>query len=186
MLKSSELLEVTNEQDEVIGFEPRSVIHALGLLHREIHIWFVTPRGEIIFQHRAKTKDTYPDKLDATVGGHVEPGMSYVETAIKECEEETGLKLSPEQLIPLVKLRKKTVDKATGAINNTFRFQYAFVFKGNVGDLKVELGKVEGFETWAIDHLLKLTDGQKSIFIPMIFDEDTLILFDKMKMLVKK
>ena len=69
MTKSVEMLEVVNEQDIVIGLESRSMIHQKGLLHREIHIWFITPEGEIIFQHRAKTKDTYPDKLDATVGG---------------------------------------------------------------------------------------------------------------------
>ena len=69
-----ELLEIINEHDEVIGLETRGKIHQDGLLHREIHVWFITPNGEIIFQHRAKDKDTYPDKLDATVGGHVEPG----------------------------------------------------------------------------------------------------------------
>ena len=61
------MLEVINENDNVVGFETRAKIHQDGLLHREIYIWFFTPNGEIIFQHRAKDKDTYPDKLDATV-----------------------------------------------------------------------------------------------------------------------
>lgn len=87
-----EMLEVVDENDNVIGFETRAKIHREGLLHREIHVWFLTPEGEIVFQHRAKDKDTYPDKLDATVGGHVESNMSYEDTAIKECKEETGNK----------------------------------------------------------------------------------------------
>ena len=86
-----EMLEVIEENDNVVGLETRVKIHQDGLLHREIHIWFLTPKAEIIFQHRAKDKDTYPDKLDATVGGHVEPKMSYEETAVKECKEETGI-----------------------------------------------------------------------------------------------
>ena len=88
MSNLSEMLEVIDENDNTVGLETRAKIHQDGLLHREIHVWFVTPQGEIIFQHRAKDKDTYPDKLDATVGGHVEPKMSYEETAIKECKEE--------------------------------------------------------------------------------------------------
>lgn len=98
-----EMLEVINENDNIIGLETRSKIHQDGLLHREIHIWFLTPKSEIIFQHRAKDKDTHPDKLDATVGGHVEPKMSYEETAIKECKEETGIDIDLNKLVFLKK-----------------------------------------------------------------------------------
>ena len=63
-----ELLEIVSKDNIVIGLETRKVIHEKGLLHREIHVWFITPDRKIIFQHRAKDKDTYPDKLDATIG----------------------------------------------------------------------------------------------------------------------
>ena len=96
MSNQLEMLEVVDENDNVIGLETRGKIHQNGLLHREIHIWFLTPKSEIIFQHRSKNKDTYPNKLDATVGGHVNPNMSYKETAIKECREETGLDIDPD------------------------------------------------------------------------------------------
>src|ERR1035437_3863166 len=92
------LLDIINENDVVIGQDTRENVHKKGLLHREIHVWFITPDGQMIFQHRAKDKDTYPDLLDATVGGHVEPGATYEETAIKEMEEETGLKAEKEDL----------------------------------------------------------------------------------------
>src|SRR3989339_1577568 len=104
-------LEIINENDEVIGLETRTKVHQDGLLHREIHIWFLTPKGEIVFQHRAKDKDTYPDKLDATVGGHVDPTMSYEDTVIKECKEETGIDIDLSKLVFLRKMRKRSVDK---------------------------------------------------------------------------
>src|SRR5665648_133311 len=56
-----EMLEVVNENDVVIDLKSRKEVHQKGLSHREIHIWFMTPAREIIFQHRAKDKDTYPD-----------------------------------------------------------------------------------------------------------------------------
>jgi isopentenyldiphosphate isomerase len=176
-----ELLEVINENDEVIGLETRGKIHQDGLLHREIHVWFITPAGEIIFQHRSKNKDTYPDKLDATVGGHVEPGMSYEETAEKECLEETGLNIDQKNLFFLRKMYKKSFDQVTGKTNNTIRSQYAYLYSGPISDLKVEAGAGVGFEAWKIDDLPNLPENDKNKFISLILNEDMLTLFKEAK-----
>jgi len=182
----TEQLEVINENDETIGLETREKIHKDGLLHREIHIWFITPKAEIIFQHRAKNKDTYPDKLDATVGGHVEPKMSYEETVIKECKEETGIDIDLDKLVFLRKMRKKSFDEATGLTNNTIRSQYAYLYDGSINDLQVEDGKAEGFEAWKIDDLSHLSETDKNKFIPLILREDMLNIFNKArKVLIK-
>lgn len=154
---TEEYLEIVNENDEIIGKETRKKVHQDGLLHREIHIWFITPNRDIIFQHRAKDKDTYPDKLDATVGGHVDPGMSYDETAFKECEEETGIKPDTSKLKLVKKIFKKSFDEVTRLTNNTIRSQYVYLFDGNISDLKVEQGKAIGFEAWNIDSLPNLS-----------------------------
>ncbi|MFH1402164.1 MAG: NUDIX domain-containing protein [Patescibacteria group bacterium] len=121
MNNSLEMLEVVDENDNVIGLESRAKVHQDGLLHREIHIWFITPKAEIIFQHRAKDKDTYPDKLDATVGGHVDPKMSYEDTVVKECKEETGVDIDTSKLVFITKMKKKSFDEVTGLTNNTIR-----------------------------------------------------------------
>ncbi|KKU34524.1 MAG: Isopentenyldiphosphate isomerase [Candidatus Beckwithbacteria bacterium GW2011_GWA1_46_30] len=177
----TEQLEVINENDQVIGLETREKIHKDGLLHREIHIWFLTPKAEIVFQHRAKDKDTYPDKLDATVGGHVEPKMSYEETAVKECKEETGIDIDLKNLVFLRKMRKKSFDEATGLTNNTIRSQYAYLYDGSINDLQVEDGKAQGFEAWKIDDLSHLSETDKNKFIPLILREDMLDIFNKAK-----
>ena len=173
-----EMLEVIDENDNVVGLETREKIHKDGLLHREIHIWFFTPNGEIIFQHRAKDKDTYPDKLDATVGGHVEPKMSYEETAIKECKEETGIDIDLNKLVFLRKMRKKSFDETTSLTNNTIRSQYAYLYEGKISALQVEEGKAEGFEAWKINDLSHLSETDKNKFIPLILREDMLAVFD--------
>ncbi|MCE9628703.1 MAG: NUDIX domain-containing protein [Candidatus Vogelbacteria bacterium] len=174
-----EQLEIINENDEVIGLESRKVIHQKGLLHREIHIWFITPDRKIIFQHRAKDKDTYPDKLDATVGGHVDPGMTYDDTAIKEGREETGVTLDLAKLKLVRKIHKKTFDEDTGLTNNTIRSQYAYLFEGGISDLQIETGKAIGFEAWPIDSLSKLTEEDRSKFIPAILSKEFLDLFEE-------
>lgn len=172
------ILDVVNNDDEVIGQETREKIHRDGLLHREVHVYFITPQGEIIFQHRGKDKDTYPDVLDATVGGHVEIGDSYEHTAIKETEEETGMKITTADLILINKIQKYAEDEGTGKINNVFNTRYAYIFKGDVKDLRVEEGKALGFEIWTLDKLLSLSETEKEKFIPYIFNFVTTELVD--------
>jgi isopentenyldiphosphate isomerase len=179
MTKSLEMLEIVDENDNVIGLETRTKVHEQGLLHREIHIFFLTPKGEIIFQHRAKDKDTYPNKLDATVGGHVEPTMSYEETAVKECKEETGVDIDPRKLLFLTKMRKKSFDEVTELTNNTIRSQYAYLYEGPLSDLQIEEGKAEGFEAWKIDDLPNLSENDKAKFIGLFLKEDMIELYNK-------
>lgn len=180
------MLDIINENDEIIGQDTRENVHKLGLLHREIHIWFVTPDGNMIFQHRAKDKDTYPDLLDATVGGHVDQGMTYEESALKEMKEETGVRAKIEDLIVLKKIRNRSVDSVTGRINNVFRLQYGYVFRGDIKDLKVEKGKAVGFESWPIEKMFSLNDNEKSKFIPIYFSEKFLGIFTDLKRIINK
>jgi len=181
-----EMLEVVDENDNIIGLETREKVHKEGLLHREIHVFFLTPKGEIIFQHRAKDKDTYPDKLDATVGGHVDPNMTYEETAVKECKEETGVDIDTSKLLFLTKMRKKSFDQVTGMTNNTFRSQYAYLYDGSIFDLQIEDGKATGFETRKIDDLSHLSEEERSKFIQVLIGEDMLKLFNNAKDILLK
>ena len=164
------MLNIVNDKDEIIGQASRKDVHRKGLLHREIHVYFVNPDGRVIFQRRAKDKETYPDLLDATVGGHVEIGDSYLDTAIKESAEETGLKINQHELILINQTTDKSVDKITGKINNAIRMSYLFMFDGDINDLKIESGKALGFELWSLDRLANISDADRQRFIPYILD----------------
>ena len=164
----AEFLNIVSEDDEIIVPGTRERIHKEGLLHQEVHIYFVTPKKEIIYQHRAKDKDTFPDLLDATVGGHVEIGQSYEETAIKESEEETGVKIDKNDLIFINKFKKHSKDDVTAKINYAFQSEYLYIYRGDIKDLKVEEGKAIGFEAWPLDRLLNLNEEDKNKFIPYI------------------
>lgn len=181
---SKGFLEIVDENDAVIGTEPREIIHENGLLHREIHVWFYTPEGNMIFQHRAKDKDTYPDLLDATVGGHVEMGDSYEKSAVKEIKEETGIDAKLEDLHFLKKIKIKSKDEVTGKVNYAFKTEYAYKFTGGILDLKIEKGKAIGFEEWPIDKMLNMDEENRKKFIPGIFSPEIFELFKFIKGLV--
>lgn len=177
-------LNIVNEHDQIIGKDSRDNIHRLGLLHREIHVWFYTPNGELIFQHRAKDKDTYPDLLDATVGGHVEIRNDYEITAIKEILEETGIKIEKNDLRFIQRIKSKTSDQSTGMTNNVIRVIYAYCYKGELKDLKVEKEKAKGFESRPLDKLFNISSEDKIHFIPTIFENDNLKIFQKIQKII--
>ena len=171
MAKDGEYLEIVSEAGEVIGKETREKIHREGLLHREIHVWLYTPKDELIFQHRAKDKDTFPDLLDASVAGHVELGMEYVDSAMQEMEEEAGLTVIREDLMFVSTEKIKSYDPATNKINHRLQATYLYQFDGSVEDLRIEKGKAIGFEVWPFDTILSLSIEQSQRFIPTIIPE---------------
>lgn len=59
---------------------------------------------EVLLQHRAGTG--YMDGCWATVAGHVDPGESVHEAAVREALEEVGVVVEPEDLRPLTALHR--------------------------------------------------------------------------------
>lgn len=171
------LLNIIDEQGKVVGQDTRENIHAKGLLHREIHVWFYTPQGEIIFQHRAKNKDTFPDMLDATVGGHVEIGSDFEDTAIKEMEEETGVVAGKDELKLVKTVRSNHVDPTTGKTNNVIRKVFSYKFEGSSGSLRTEKGLSEGFEVWPIEKLEGVTPDEEKKFIPSFLNQEHIKMY---------
>lgn len=174
-------LNIIDENDNIIGKDTRENIHKNGLLHREIHVWIYNKNGEILFQRRAKTKDTYPDLLDASVGGHVEIGDDYLATAVKELEEETGIKAEAKDLIYITKMRRTGHDKSTGMINNTIKRVYAYEYNGDVKDLKLEEGMATSLEFWSIEKIKNLSEEERKEFIPSVIDQEYVNVFNKIK-----
>lgn len=169
MSKDGIKLNIVNEEGEVIGEATREEIHTKGLLHREVHVWLYTTKCELIFQHREKDKETYPDLLDASVGGHVEIGENFETAALKELEEETGIKTGSDELQFVQMMKNKSHDSVTGKINYALRAVYALRYDGNIKDLKLEKGKSQGFELWKIESLFNISEKDKKRFISTLF-----------------
>lgn len=78
---------------------PRSEVHARGLFHRAAHVWVVAPHtGEVLLQRRAACKDSWPGLLDCSAAGHVGAGEEALPSALRELEEELGLRVEARRL----------------------------------------------------------------------------------------
>ena len=79
----------------------RARAHAEGILHGASHIFICRKRNgviEVLLQRRALCKDSYPGCLDISSAGHIEHGSDFLQTAMKEMEEELGLRVSADDL----------------------------------------------------------------------------------------
>jgi isopentenyldiphosphate isomerase len=79
----------------------RGDVHRDGDWHRAVHVWVVGFDGAtpfLMYQRRSLAKDTWPGKLDATVGGHYRAGET-LEQAIREVDEEIGVDVSLSDLV---------------------------------------------------------------------------------------
>ncbi|WP_335964378.1 NUDIX domain-containing protein [Galbibacter sp. PAP.153] len=76
----------------------KSEAHKKGLFHPTIHAWLYTKKGEVLIQQRVASKKTYPNKWDVSVAGHIGAGEAPAKSAIREIEEEIGLKVTANDL----------------------------------------------------------------------------------------
>ncbi len=97
-----EQFDIVDENDNVIGTKLRSEVHERNLLHRAVHILVFDKEGELLLQKRSAWKDREPSKWDSSAAGHLEPGETYEAGAIRETEEELGIR---PKLTPIGKIR---------------------------------------------------------------------------------
>lgn len=98
-----ELFDVRNPDGTCTGaVKERGVAHREGALHATVHTWIVRPNDgsgyDVLLQKRSESKDSNPGCYDISSAGHVEAGYDYTESAVRELEEELGIRALPEQL----------------------------------------------------------------------------------------
>lgn len=98
-----EYLDIRTADGKVTGeVKARTAVHTDGDLHGTSHVWLIRHKGngkfDILLQKRAAGKDAYAGCYDISSAGHIPAGSDYLESAIRELEEELGIKATPEQL----------------------------------------------------------------------------------------
>lgn len=106
---ATESLDAVDENDTVIDTLPRRQIHAGKHLHRAVHVFVRNKAGEIYLQFRSHLKDTHGLKWDSSASGHVDPGESYHDCAVREMWEEIWVEPKGE----IVRIARINASEAT-------------------------------------------------------------------------
>ena len=97
-----EYFDICDENGEPTGeVVTRAVAHREGIRHRTAHVWVVrrvAGRWQVLLQKRSAEKDSFPGKYDTSSAGHIRAGDEPLSSALRELEEELGIRAAPEQL----------------------------------------------------------------------------------------
>ena len=154
----TEYFDVVDEKNNVVGKASREECHKKGLWHRGVHILIINSKSEILLQKRSISKDLYKGYWSDSVGGHVNSGESYEETAQRELKEELGIST---KLTKLLDFKKYTGND--NEINRLFIGKHNGPFKPD----KKETDKIEFFTLDKINRMLeteKFTPGAVKVF----------------------
>jgi isopentenyldiphosphate isomerase len=114
-LANDELLDFCDGRGEWGGVATRREVHARGLWHRTLHLWLATPDegGSLLYQLRSATTANWPNRLDASVAGHLLAGETFAD-AMRESREEIGITVPSAAAILLGIRREEHPDPAGG------------------------------------------------------------------------
>jgi len=112
-----EYLDIYDSSGKSLGIKKsKKEVHEKGLWHRSVHIWVINSKGEVLIQKRSPLVDNHPNEWDISSAGHISAGENDITSALRETEEEIGLRLFPENFT-LIGVVEQTSTRE-GYINN--------------------------------------------------------------------
>lgn len=166
-MQSQEILDVVDDDDVVIGTMTRKESKTNGKKYRVVRIMIGDGQGNYLIQKRVSTKDTYPNCWDNSAAGHVDAGETYDNAAIREMDEEIGLK--GVELKEVLHYYSETVSPSGQTLNRFTKLYIATVARDTYFSLQEsEVSEVK----WAtLEEIRKLvedsnlvTDGLKQVY----------------------
>lgn len=171
---AEELFDIYDDNGVHIGVKPRSAVHRDGDWHRVFHCWIIHPDGYLLVQHRNAHKDVFPNRLDITVGGHYSAGES-VRQGVREIEEEVGITVAFEELIP-IGLRVSTA-KDGSAIDRQFSDEFFYISRRDLMEYRLQFSEVSGLIALPIEEGLAFLKGaSESLLVEGVWYDDAGVL----------
>jgi isopentenyl-diphosphate delta-isomerase type 1 len=84
-----------DDQDNVIGAGTREEAREKGIRHRVSRIVLVNSNGEVLLSRRSMNLSSNPGLWSVSAAGHVDEGETYEYAALREMQEEIGVKDIP-------------------------------------------------------------------------------------------
>lgn len=136
-----ELLDIVDEGGVPTGnVKERRRVHQDGDLHRTSHVWIVRDNDkggmDVLLQKRSSIKDSYPGCYDISSAGHIPAGSDFVESALRELNEELGIKAAAHDLeeCGMRRIHYDDIFHGRRFVDN----QITKVFKIKMNDLDIE------------------------------------------------
>ena len=148
-MSRSELIDIVDDNDRVIGQAQRWEIRRDHLRHRSVYVLVFNPDGQLFVHRRTRSKDIYPDYWDVAIGGVVTAGEDYDSSARRELQEELGIEQA--------RLRRWFPMRYDDAENHVAGMVYSCTWAGRV---RLQESEISSGEWTDLDVLLERTQHQ--------------------------
>jgi len=160
-----ELLDIRDLNGRTTGeVKDRKKVHEEGDVHGTSHVFILRenqedPGGlpELLLQKRSEGKDSFPGCYDISSAGHIPAGDDYLESAIRELEEELGIKAVPEELtfIGFHEGYAKETFYGRPFINHEISKVYIYTGSVDIKKLKLQKEEVEAVKWMGLQECLE-------------------------------
>ena len=153
-MSQQEMLQIVDQETgEPTGEHiSRKEFHEKKLWCRTTNIFVLNSQGQILCNKRPMNKEYFPGAWSTHFGGHVTQGESFKMSALKEIEEEIGLKVHAFQLIPWRTSKKE--------VSRIWVRDFITVYDGSIADLKVQTEEIDAVEWFTAPDILKHLDAE--------------------------
>ena len=152
----------------------RDLAHSQGVCHRTSHVWIVRKkdgRYEVLLQRRSRDKDSFPGQLDTSSAGHIPAGAEPIDSAVRELQEELGIKAEPADLIYAGQFRDHYELEFHGKPFRDNEVANIFVYRKpvNASDLVLQKEEIESVGWYDLEETIrKCTDPRDPEYcVPM-------------------
>lgn len=139
---SMEILDLVDENGVPTGETiERDEAHRTGARHRVVHVWVLreqSGRREVLLEQRSAQKDSFPLRFD-TCAGHIDAGEAPLPTAVRELEEELGVRAAPEDLRPIGRFLIRYEREFHGAVFRDHEISFSYLYDRPVDERTLRL-----------------------------------------------
>lgn len=161
----------------------RKLVHRDGDWHRAVHIWIYNDRKEILLQRRSPNKDSDPNLLDISCGGHLTSGDDSLTGALRELKEELGLSVKKEELKYITTL-KRSPKHDDGFVDNEYDDLYLLNVNKSCDEMQFQEEEISEIFFIAYDDFKKMVEEGREDLVKL--PDEYPILFDELDKIFRK
>ena len=141
------------ENNNKLGVEERKIAHNNGLWHREVAIWVLNEKDEILLQKRSQLKEQDSNKF-SICAGHIDADEYIEVAALRELFEEVGLEVTRAELIPIGVFRSESAN------NNHYKYTYLVKTDKKINEYVMQEEEVSELKYVTIAELEKMIENE--------------------------
>jgi 8-oxo-dGTP diphosphatase len=175
------LIDVLDKNGNLTGIvKEKDDIHRDGDWHACSLVLVINSKNEMLLQQRAFNKISNPGRWDVSVAGHVMAGETHLDAAIRETNEEIGIKISEKDLEYMYPWPVELLEHNGTYKNNQINHYYLLKIDNNKHKIKSDQNEVAALEFFSLERLLfEYNQNKKYDFLLMQRDIDEFIEYLK-------